>query len=237
MSAGTYDIGDTARVNFQAVDPATGLPVDTTVTWSVSEPVVLGPTAAVHYGPAGSGTYYAAIPLTQAGVWRGKFDALVGGDEPFVLIIAADSTLVPWSPTLTQVGDYVPGRTRPITPGAGDDAVLGTFSTLTRPTGEQVARLAAAATAYVAGAVGTVDASLYVLATAAAAQRAAAYVELAFPERDADLNTAESLLALADKTLDRLAAANLAVSGVSVGSAALPVWSFPDPPAWGDVNL
>ncbi|MCA1570786.1 MAG: hypothetical protein LC798_10815 [Chloroflexi bacterium] len=238
MSGGTYDVGDTARVTFQVIDPATGLPADaTTVTWTISEPVALGPTAAVHYGPVGSGTYYASVPLTAAGVWRGEFKATpIGGDEPFVLVVAADSTLLPWAPTLTQVADYVPGRTRPASVGAVD-APLGTFTADTVPTGEQVARLAAAAAAHVAAAVGTVDPSLYVLASAAAAQRAAAYVEYAYPERDADVNTGDVLLALADATLDRVASANLAVSGTTVGAAAVPYWSFPDATVHGDLDL
>jgi hypothetical protein len=241
-----YDLGDPAYVTFQLTDPATGLPPtalqETTIvaTSAVTDPdaVASTPTPA-HVGAAGSGTYALTFTLGKAGVWRGEaiFTGALTQRIPFALVVSAAAALLAWSPTLTEVADYVPGRTRPATPGAGDDTLLGTFTPLTRPTGEQTARLIAGATAHVAATVGTVDLSLYALAKAAAAQRAAAYVELAYPERDADLNTADRLLTLSDTALAQLEGANLAVSGATVGIAAMPVWAMPTPVAWGDVDI
>lgn len=239
MSAYDYDLGDTTYITYQVVT-ATGQPVDATVTATVTDPdgIVTTP-APSHIGAVGSGQYALAFSVGKAGVWRGKLIAsgAVSDTTPFVLVVAADSTLLPWTPTLSEVADYVPARTRPATPGAGDDTLAGTFTLATIPTAEQVTRLAAAAAAHVAATAGTVDASLYSVATATAAQRAAAYVEYAYPERDADLNTGDKLLALSDAALDRLVTANLAITGTPVGVAAVPYWAMPDPPAWGDINL
>ncbi len=240
MSALTYDIGDTARINLQIVDPATALPADaTTVTTTVTAPngTVTAPTA-THYGAAGSGQYYTAFTVDQAGVWRGKFTSTgIVVVEPFTLIVAADSALAAWAPPLTAVADWIPARTRPADPGAGSDIMAGTFNAATIPTGEQVARLISSAAAYTASATGPVDPALYDLAATTTAQRAAAYVEYAYPERSADLNTADKLLALADASLARLVAANLAVTGVPVGVAAAPYWSFPDPVRNADLTI
>jgi hypothetical protein len=241
VSAYTYDIGDPTWIVFQLIDPATGQAADaTTATSQVVDPdgITTTPVPA-HQGAAGSGQYALSFTVGKAGVWRGKgiFTGTVAQTIPFVLVVAADSALLAWSPTLTQVADYVPARTRPGTPGAGDDTLTGTFTASTRPTGEQVTRLAAAAAAHVSGTVGTVDPTLYSLATAAAAQRAAAYVEYAYPERSADLDTGDKLLALADATLTRLQAANVAITGVPIGAVLLPVWSMPAPTTYGDLSL
>lgn len=249
MSALTYDVGDPAYITFQLTDPATGNPPTAgqeaaiTAASIVTDPALPTPGTTTptptHVGAAGSGQYALTFTVDQPGVWRGKaiFTGALTQTIPFVLVVAADSTLLPWTPTLTEVADYVPARTRPGLPGTGDDTLAGTFTTTTRPTGEQVSRLAAAAAAHVAGTVGTVDPTLYSLATAAAAQRAAAYVEYAYPERSADLDTGDKLLALAETTLTRLQAANLAVTGVPIGTALLPVWSMPLPIAYGDLPL
>lgn len=245
MSALAYDIGDIAAVNLQIIDPATGAPPTAiqeaalTVTATATDPNgVLSAPATAHVAPDGSGRWTVSFTVGVAGVWRGEFAwaGSLGGREPFALVVAAAGALLPWSPSPTEVADYVPGRTRQTIP-AGTDTLVGTFTTATTPTGEQVARLIAGAVAYVAGRVGTVDAGLYSLALATAAQRAAAYVELAYPERDANLNTAEQLLALSDATLTSLAAANQATTGAAVGSTALPMWAFPDPVAYGDLVL
>lgn len=241
MSALTYDVGDTAYVTFQLVDPATGLPADaTTATSTVTDPDgVISTPVPQHVGAAGSGQYSLTFTVGKAGVWRGVgiFTGTAADRVPFALVATDTGVVLAWSPTLREVADYVPGRTRPVTPGAGDDQLLGTFGPNTRPTGEQVARQIAGATAHVAAVVGVVDVSLYPLAKTATAQRAAAFVEYSYPERNADINVGDSLLALSEKTLDRLATANLATSGVAVGAALLPYWSFPAPSAHGDLTL
>ena len=141
----------------------------------------------------------------------------------------------PWSPALTDVGDYVTARTLDMaTPGS--DTPTGTFTASTYPTGDQVGRLVDAASAWLAATVGTVVEGLYPMATAVAAMRAAGLVELSYPLRDADVNTAAALLAQADAGLLKLKDANQYVTGVeaTAASALLPVWSAPAPLFWGD---
>lgn len=140
-----------------------------------------------------------------------------------------------WAPTLAQVADYIPTRTLDAT-APGSAVYLGTFTPDTTPTEVQAGRLIDQAVATVSAAAGTVDASLYLLATTVAALRAAASIERAYPVRDADINTADQLDKRADAELARLLAANGAAGATEPG-VVMPLWSFPDPPAWADINL
>jgi hypothetical protein len=141
----------------------------------------------------------------------------------------------PWAPALTDVADYIPTRTLDATaPGSG--TFLGTFNANTTPTDVQAQRLIDKAVAEVLGVVGaTVETALYDLAKTVAALRAAASIERAYPDRDADINTAVELDQRADAALARLLAANSAAGGAA--PVAHPAWSFPAPVNWGDVNL
>lgn len=132
----------------------------------------------------------------------------------------------PWAPTLEEVAGHIPTRTRD---GAvpGSDAYTGTFSATTTPTEDQAQRITDAAVAAVAGAVGAVSARLEPLARDAAGWRAAADIELAYPQRDADVTVYDQLDARAKDALARL----LTVAGDEGGGpdALSPVWCFPDP--------
>ncbi|GAA3172487.1 hypothetical protein [Nonomuraea roseoviolacea] len=144
-----------------------------------------------------------------------------------------------WTPTLEQVADHIPTRTRPTEP-PGTDTLLGTFNGQTTPTAEQANRQITAAVAEVLAAVGgTIPAApphLATLASEAAALRAAASIELAYPDRQADVNVYEQLNARAIAALQRLIdAVNDAGSGPE--GALMPVWAFPDPPRHGDYPL
>jgi len=144
-----------------------------------------------------------------------------------------------WAPTLIQVASYIPGRT--VAVDSVSDALATTFSATTRPTGVQVTQLITDACAWVLLRTGTIIATgpsaapLATMATATAAVRTAGMVELSYPVRTAEVNTAAQLLAQADKMLDELITANTTAGASDAGPAVLlPTGSFPPPPAWGD---
>jgi hypothetical protein len=140
----------------------------------------------------------------------------------------------PWAPSLEEVAGHIPTRTRDNN-RPGSDALTGTFSTGTTPNQEQAQRITDAAVATVTAAVGTVTTALEALARDAAGWRAAADIELAYPQRDADVTVYEQLDARAKDALTRLlTAADDQGGGVEAG---LPVWEFPMPVWYGDENL
>ncbi|MGP3914306.1 hypothetical protein [Nonomuraea sp. 10N515B] len=145
----------------------------------------------------------------------------------------------PWTPTLEQVADHVPTRTRPIEP-PGSTEYLNTFTAQTTPTDEAARRHIAAAVVEVLGAAGgsipATPAFLQELASAAAALRTAASIELAYPNRDADVSVADQLDQRAKDALQRLIDA-INDQGSGPEGSLLPVWSMPDPVWYGDYPL
>jgi len=140
---------------------------------------------------------------------------------------------VAWAPSLADVARHIPTRTRDFaTPGS--DRLLGTFSERTTPTAEQAQSDLDAAVRAITAEVGDIPASDVVEAAArdAAEWRAAADIELAYPNRDATVQVARDLDARAKDALARLKTV-LAEAGSGLVEA-VPVWAFPDPPAWGD---
>jgi hypothetical protein len=140
-----------------------------------------------------------------------------------------------WAPDLTEVGSRCPTRTRDQTAAPGTDTLLGTFNDKTVPTGTLAQPIVTGAVAVVANAVGTIGLLLYPLAKDAAAWRAAADIELAYPERDADIKLYEQLDRRAQLALARLISA--ADDSGTGADATLPQWSMPDPVSWGDSYL
>lgn len=139
-----------------------------------------------------------------------------------------------WAPSLTEVGSRCPTKTRDQTE-VGGDVLLGTFNDKTVPTDTMAEPLVTGAVAVVADAVGMIGAALYDLAKDAAAWRAAADIELAYPQRDGDIKVYEQLNQRATLALDRLiAAADDSGSGTD---ATLPQYAFPTPVSWGDTYL
>jgi hypothetical protein len=145
-----------------------------------------------------------------------------------------------WTPTRSRVASYVPSR--PLVPIAdGRNIDLMTFDETTRPTGGQVDQLIVDAVNWVTDETGALDGTLYESATACAAIRAAAFVELGYPERNDPMKstantTSDRLFKQAEQMLGRLAARNEAITGTdpAVPAPLMPLYSFPDPPAWGD---
>ena len=187
----------------------------------------------------GGKSWSALKQVTASGLWTFVWSLTGGGagTEKYTLYVnTATATPVPWVPDLRTVADYVPSRTIPVDTPADDP--LMTFDATTRPTGEQVARIAQGAVRWVANSVGTVDPTLYEQATDVAAIRAAGMVELVYPVRDADVQNAQALLAQADAALVALQSRNEAVTGTSpeAESALMPQFSFPDPHLTEDVR-
>jgi len=91
------------------------------------------------------------------------------------------------------------------------------------------------------GEVGTLPPSppasdqIAVQARTAAAFRAAADIELAYPNRDADIRTAVVLDTRAKDALASLLQA-MAIAGAGAIEP-FPVWAAPDPPLWADIDL
>jgi hypothetical protein len=82
----------------------------------------------------------------------------------------------------------------------------------------------------------------YPLLAAAAALRAAYWVEVAYPERDADVAVYDRLKADAEAMAKDAAAANRAAGGgtsldPSGELVTLTVHGFPDPPPWKDLTF
>ncbi len=163
--------------------------------------------------------------------------------------------LVTWAPSLEQVAGHIPARTRATThPGSKTEQAVPrvTFNAHTQPTAEVAQRHIVDAVSQVLGRVGAVPSTpvhLAPLATAAAALRAAADIELAYgSDRDADRETDRDAVRDVDteiyRELDRRATAALEAlvyacdqAGVGPGGSLLPQWQMPDPPGWADTDL
>ncbi|MFD1547012.1 hypothetical protein [Nonomuraea guangzhouensis] len=144
-----------------------------------------------------------------------------------------------WQPTLEQVADHIPTRTRDAN-APSSDTMLATFNGSTTPTDEQATRHIKAAVVEVLGAVGgTIPATpafLAGLASEAAALRAAADIELAYPDRVADVSVFEQLDQRAKDVLQRLIDA-INDQGSGPEGSLLPVWAMPEPVWYGDYPL
>lgn len=172
-----------------------------TITWSIrddeDQPVVPASVTATLRAPDGTsaslavasvepGDYTAQPLLTVAGDWLITFTAVGPADVNFVAIAALPAgAAAAWAPSLRQVGNHIPSRTRSET----SNEPYGTFNDDTHPTGESVSGLIGSAVAAVGGMVGhPVVSAAYPLCQAAAALWAAYWVELSFPDRDANVS-------------------------------------------------
>lgn len=150
-----------------------------------------------------------------------------------------------WAPTLTQVAEHVLSKTRDLT----TNEPAGTFTTTTAPTGDQVTGLIDQACTLVTTRTGTpiaTDVDVQAACRVAAALWAACWVERSHPERDADITVSEQLRTDAEAMTAAAVALNTAAGGGAVvdppdggeggASTALPLYSFPEPPAWADTS-
>lgn len=230
-----YVAGDYITVRYEVRDPATGALTDATTAITVTKPdgTALSP-APTPTHPA-TGTYDAAWLTTVAGVWRWTWTA-TGAEQDVTdgaVYVWPVGAVVPWVPTRRQAAKYVAERTLPA--DQSSDVPLNDFTDATNPTAPQADEHIAAAVAWVSTAAGPVDVALYGDAAEVAAVRAAGMIELAYPVRNSDLDTAQALLTQADRGRADLIKANTGTGDGNTGL--LPVWAFPTPITWGDTLI
>lgn len=156
-----------------------------------------------------------------------------------------------WRPSLSDVAKYVPTRTLVLDRSNGGNTPVRTFDESTTPTGRDVDALITDGCNWVqtatgpvgvtpSGAIVTASATLYGTARAAAAIYAAAAVERGYPQRDSDESIANDLLALASSMRADLVRANAAAVGGDPSNpvaSLLPIYQFPPPSRWGDLDF
>jgi hypothetical protein len=245
--SGLYDVGETAFITIYTTDAA-GAAADadsppaatlTAVTaGTVTSPPVLHP---------GVGAYTVAAPLPVQDEYVLRVTATVGGStrvdvRRLAALPTTSSVALPaWAPSLTDVADHIPTRTRPTADWGASDAMAGTFTPDTTPTREQAARIIRRACAWVEAQVGApVDPGAYQAASVAAALRAAYWVEIGYPERDADVTVYDRLAVDADAATATALRINIAAGGPDPepgGVDDLVTFAFPDPPPWADYHF
>jgi len=151
----------------------------------------------------------------------------------------------PWAPGVDEVARHIPRRTRD-SRSPGSDTVLGTFTSSTTPTASQAQAFIDAAVRSLVALVGVLPATgdpaavanLQGAARDAAEWRAAADIELAYPNREADVTLAAALDA---RAVTALAALRTALAEAGAGTVDVsPEWMFPDPvltAPWGDRTI
>lgn len=240
-----HDVGDTPTVYLRVRNPDTRALTNADVTPTATLLSPAGISTPLVVASPSVGVYRVAPALTAAGewvvTWTATISAAVQTEAHTLLAVVPgeDGWEAPvWMPSLADVADHIPTRTRPTAEFAGSDAMLGTFTSETTPTDEQAARLIRRATAWVEGVVGVpVAATVRQLASAAAALRAAYWVELAYPERDADVAVYDRLRDEAASALTSAVLQNAALGAITP-SPTIPddvsSFSFPAAPAWAD---
>lgn len=238
-----HDVGETAFVSFWTRDAAGAPTVADTVSATLTPVDPPGPPTAPTISNPAVGSYTVAVPLPAAGEYALRITATVGGsvrvdDRRLAALPEAAATLPAWAPSLTDVADHIPTRTRPTAEWGASDAEAGTFTEATTPTRDAATRLIRRACAWVAATVGApVSLTAYPAAGVAAALRAAYWVELAYPERDADLAVYDRLREESDAAASAAHALNV-LSGAEDpspgGTDDLVTYEFPDPPPWAD---
>jgi hypothetical protein len=243
LDVAPYQVGSTAATltSHSPADPdATGTAValDTGVEMVVDAVPVLRFTAT------------AAVQYPVAGWWVRDWKVTgVGAIEPDERFFVAPNPTAGgpvWTPTRQRVASYVPSR--PLVPAAdGSNTDLMTFGPTTRPTGGQVDVIIMDAVNWVTAATGTLDESLHQSANAVAAIRAAAFIELGYPERSDPMKstantTSDRLFKQADQMLAALVARNKAITGADGDDPdpvfeIVPAWSFPAASPYGDLLL
>lgn len=151
----------------------------------------------------------------------------------------------PWAPGLDEVARHIPRRTRD-SRSPGSDNLLGTFTDATTPNSSQAQGFIDAAVRTLTADVGNLPVSgdpnllldLQSAARDAVEWRAAADIELAYPNRDQDIRVAAQL---DQRAKDSLTALRRVLSEAGAGLVEqFPVWMAPDPVTiapWGDKPL
>ncbi len=148
----------------------------------------------------------------------------------------------PWAPTVSDVAKHIPTRTRD-TRTPGSDALLGTFTANTTPTDAQAQAVIDDVVAALVAETGDIPDTgdqwqeIQTAARVAAEWRAAADIEIAYPDRNADVQVYDQLNARAELAKKTLLAALAETGEGTVDPAHLvPEWMFPRPAPWGDTS-
>lgn len=235
MAAGTvYDVGD-------KVSPVFTLEVTPDGTTNVSAQII-APDGSTAIGSVTGPTvrnyatsFTATLPGDYVAIWT--VTGTGAGVTPMVINVnrlPVAEGRPDWAPFLSDVADYVPTRTVDLTV-PGSDLLLMTFNANTQPNGDSVQRILDRALRAILSVVPQITPALSELAASAVAIRTAADVELAYPERNADVNVYNQLSNRAQLELDRLIQAAETSGGGAV--ATFPAWSFPPPVPWGNDYL
>jgi hypothetical protein len=236
-------VGDAPKLVWELRDPDSGERIDATVTCAVTTAPTGGATGALTVVREAQGRYAVLVPLTVVGDWLGTWTAsgpvtAVDGWTITAVAAADPAWQAPgWAPTLRDVGSHIPTRTREL---GTDDRYTGMFSDSTEPTADAVTVLIRDACTWAAGPLGApVQAVTWPLLRLASALYAAYSVELAYPERDADVRVYEQLLTQAESiraTADQTNAAAGGGTEVDVGGdQLLGSHSFPPAPCARDI--
>jgi hypothetical protein len=237
-----HDLGDAPLIRYYLVDPSTvpPTPINGTVTAALTDPA--GTTTPLTVSNPSTGIYTATPLLAAEGDWLLTFTttAPVADVEQVRLSVLPSGTLHPaWEPALTHVAAHIPTRTRAV---GVDDTYLMTFTADTTPTGDTVAVLIGHACARVLASVGTpVVSAAYPACQLAASLLAAYWVELGYPERDADVAVYDRLRGDFEKAIAAAQAVNAAAGGgldvdpTPEDARPLTQYSFPDPVPYADV--
>lgn len=141
-----------------------------------------------------------------------------------------------WAPALDDVARHIPTRTRD-TKNPGSDTLLGTFTASTTPDNGAAQAIIDAAVQFVLSETGPLDLTdtgLLTAARSAAEWRAAADIELAYPNRDADVAVFAQLDQRAKDEMSQLIHRLEALGEGYVQS--VPFWSSPNPPVYADMD-
>lgn len=143
----------------------------------------------------------------------------------------------PWAPGLADVARHVPTRTRDAK-SPGSDTLLMTFNANTTPSDAQVNQLIDDAVGVLESQVGDLPGvtsqhpDLAIAMRSYIEWRVAADIEIAYPNRDADIRVYDQLNARAALALKSVTDA--LVTGDLGATAVDPQWAFPDPPPYAD---
>lgn len=250
----TTQITGSAHATRLHVRDAAGAPAnaDSTPVLSVLKPDGSALAPAPTVTTSGTGEYAAAFVGSLDGEWRYRWTYTLATQPGstadtavlFVPVSSAVGDLPAWAPTLEQVGARIPTRTRPI--GGVTDTLLGTFDDTTYPTGQQVTLMIAQECAAAAACAGLpVVAEAHAIVNLLATLRVCYAVELAYPERDADVSVYDQFRQQAEALCKSAAMVNAAAGGGTTdpgagdtdGPPIFPAWSFPDAPPYADSNL
>lgn len=235
-----HDVGDAPLVRYSPVDPSTvpPTPVDGVVTATLTDPA--GATTSLPITHPGPGEFTVSPLLSDEGEWLVTFAMTSPAPdvEQVTLVALPVGSLHPgWEPSLAQVAAHIPTRTRAV---GIDNTYTMTFTADTTPTGDSAAQIIGHACSWVTSRVGVpVAAAAFPACQLAAALMAAYWIEIGYPERDADVSVYERLRVDAEAAVKGAAALNAAAGGAGdldpdPADSLHVLHDFPDPPPYAD---